>query len=62
MRGLLALFLAVVLFGVCWNYTSDYVRNTVRRVVRDNIIIFAIAAILVAGAVFFSINSTVRLV
>ena len=62
MRGLITLFLAVVVLGISWRYLDYSSRYYVKQVVKDNFFVVAVAILTVAIAIVFSINTTVRLV
>lgn len=62
MKGLILLFLAIVLFGISWQYIDTPSRKVIQQFVRSNFWIVAVALLAVSAAVFFSVNTTLRLV
>lgn len=62
MKGLILLFLAIVISVIGWNYCSRESRSAAIKVVKDNLFAFIFAALAVATAIFISTNSTLRLV
>ena len=62
MKGLISLFLAIVILGIAWGYADEGSRMMVKTVVTKNLLTIVIAIFVVAIAVFFSVNTTLRLV
>lgn len=62
MKGLTILFLAIVISVIGWNYCSPKSKKAAIKTVKENIFAFLLASLAVAVAIFFSINSTLRLV
>jgi heme/copper-type cytochrome/quinol oxidase subunit 2 len=62
MKGLVTLFLAIVVFGIAWKYMDRASKKSIKQVIAQNIGVIALATVAVAIAVFFSVNTTLRLV
>lgn len=62
MKGLILLFLTISIFGIVWGYLSPDTRLEVKTVVRKNLLPLICAVLAVGIAVFFSLNTTLRLV
>lgn len=62
MKGLVALFLAIVVFGIAWKYMDKQSKKSIKQVVSQNIGVIALAIVAVAVAVFFSLNTTLRFI
>ena len=60
MKGLIGLFLSVVLFGIAWRYLDDQSKTSIKNVVKDNLFTVSTAALAVAVAIVLSANFTVR--
>ncbi len=62
MKGLILLFLTIVIFGIGLRYCSADSKALAKKIVRENLFVFLFALVAVAIAVFFSVNTTLRLV
>lgn len=62
MKGFIFLFIAVAFGVIGWGYMDRESRAVVRKTVRRNLWAVIFALLVVALAVFFSVNTTVRLV
>lgn len=60
MKGLVGLFLAIVLFGVTWTYIDQPTRNKFKRVVKTNALTISGAVFAVAVALLVSTNTNLR--
>ena len=62
MKGLILLFLSVVAFVVGWQYMDKESKQSIKGIFSKNIAAVLLASLAVAAAVFFSMNTTLRLV
>lgn len=62
MKGLIALFFAISVFGICWRYVDDGSKMTIKKVIRENLAPIVIAIVAVAVAIFLSMNTTLRFI
>lgn len=62
MKGLILLFLAICMFGIGWKYMDKASKKSIKEVAGNNLGVILFAFLAVAVAVFFSINTTLRLV
>jgi len=61
-KGLILLFLSIAIFGIVWGYMDRYTRSNVKSVVRKNLFPIVLGLLVVAVAIFLSVNTTLRLV
>jgi hypothetical protein len=62
MKGALGLFVALAFCGIAWGYTPKGDRAAVKALLRKNLMAVLFALAVVAVALFFAINTTVRFV
>ena len=62
MKALIFLFIAICLCGIGWRYADKAVRRGISKAIRQNLMTILMALVTVAMVVFFSVNTTVRLV
>ena len=62
MRAATLLFLTLSAFMIGWGYLPCPVKKEVRKTVRKNLFAILAATLVVAVAVFFSINTTLRFI
>ena len=62
MKAAVLLFLAIAVFMIGWGYLPCPVKKEVRKTVRKNLFAILAAMLVVAVAVFFSINTTLRFI
>ncbi len=62
MKGLVVLFLSVCLFGISWKYFPESSRKAFKTVVKENLMVVVLALLAVATAIFFSLNTTVKVI
>ena len=62
MKGLLLLFISIVIVMISWSYLDSSSRKGVKKFISRHMWAVAVAVLAVAIAVFFSINTTLRLV
>jgi hypothetical protein len=60
MKGLIALFLAIVFVGIGWRFVDRPTKNSIKKWIGGNIFIVAIALFAVALAIALSANTTMR--
>ena len=62
MKGLVLLFITIIFSGIGWRYCPPKTKREVTRTIKANLVVFILASIAVSIAVFFSVNTTLRLV
>lgn len=62
MKGLILLFLCISIFGIGWGYLDTDTRTSIKSVVRKNLFPIVLGLLVVAVAIFLSVNTTLRLV
>jgi uncharacterized membrane protein len=62
MRGIILVFVSICILAIGWRHCSLESRDAVKNFLKANILSVILAWVFVSIAIFFSLNTTVRLV